>query len=169
MIALEADDRRGHERGGYTSNMIRRFFRHIREGFYGGPACGNVGVERLSGDDHVADYLDFCDCDRQHAGGHRNIEGSVKISAFVAYDHEEQAQLDDPATIKNLELRGSAWNTCKGSGIDELMETYEMKAPEKRWKPIKDNRARCVLCGSERRGRIKGRRKRSVRSKESKR
>ena len=32
-----------------------------------------------------------------------------------------------------------------------------MKAPEKRWKPIgKITAARCVLCGSERRGRIKG-------------
>ena len=40
-----------------------------------------------------------------------NIEGSVKISAFVAYDHEEQAQLDMiQATIKNLNM-WSAWNT----------------------------------------------------------
>ena len=46
-----------------------------------------------------------------------NIEGSVKISAFVAYDHEEQAQLDMiQATIKNLE-HGQRGILKQGSGI----------------------------------------------------
>ena len=66
-----------------------------------------------------------------------NIEGSVKISAFVAYDHEEQAQLDMiQATIKNLEHVVSVEYSSKDQEFDELMETKRMKAPEKRWKPI---------------------------------
>ena len=56
----------------------------------------------------------------------QNIEGSVKISAFVAYDHEEQSQLDMiQATIKNLEHVVSVEYSSKDQEFDELMETYE--------------------------------------------
>ena len=47
-----------------------------------------------------------------------NIEGSVKISAFVAYDHEEQAQLDMiQATIKKSGTCGQRGILKQGSGI----------------------------------------------------
>ena len=56
----------------------------------------------------------------------QNIEGSVKISAFVAYDHEEQSQLDMiQATIKNLEHVVSVEYSSKDQEFDELMKTYE--------------------------------------------
>ena len=42
----------------------------------------------------ATDYLDFMIVTGNMQEVTHNIEGSVKISAFVAYDHEEQAQLD---------------------------------------------------------------------------
>ena len=41
----------------------------------------------------------------------QNIEGSVKISAFVAYDHEEQAQLD------MIQVDDQESGTCGQRGI----------------------------------------------------
>ena len=50
----------------------------------------------------------------------------MKISAFVAYDHEEQSQLDMlQATIKNLEHVVGVEYSSKDQEFDELMETYE--------------------------------------------
>ena len=69
-----------------------------------------------------------------------NIEGSVKISAFVAYDHEEQAQLDMiQATIKNLEHVVSVEYSSKDQERTSLMETYEDESAEKRWKTYRED------------------------------
>ena len=85
--------------------MIRRFFRHIREGFYG---VGRHAAMSVSSASAVTITLLIISIFMIVTGNMQevthNIEGSVKISAFVAYDHEEQAQLDMiQATIKNLE------------------------------------------------------------------
>ena len=91
--------------------MIRRFFRHIREGFYG---VGRHAAMSVSSASAVTITLLIISIFMIVTGNMQevtqNIEGSVKISAFVAYDHEEQSQLD--------------------------MIQATIKAPEKRWKPI---------------------------------
>ena len=90
-IALEA----GHivadmnEEG--ISNMIRRFFRHIREGFYG---VGRHAAMSVSSASAVTITLLIISIFMIVTGNMQevthNIEGSVKISAFVAYDHENK-------------------------------------------------------------------------------
>ena len=107
--------------------MIRRFFRHIREGFYG---VGRHAAMSVSSASAVTITLLIISIFMIVTGNMQevthNIEGSVKISAFVAYDHEEQAQLDMiQATIKNLEHVVSVEYSSKDQEFDELMETYE--------------------------------------------
>lgn len=70
--------------------MIRRFFRHIREGFYG---VGRHAAMSVSSASAVTITLLIISIFMIVTGNMQevthNIEGSVKISAFVAYDHEE--------------------------------------------------------------------------------
>ena len=107
--------------------MIRRFFRHIREGFYG---VGRHAAMSVSSASAVTITLLIISIFMIVTGNMqevtKNIEGSVKISAFVAYDHEEQSQLDMlQATIKNLEHVVGVEYSSKDQEFDELMETYE--------------------------------------------
>ena len=107
--------------------MIRRFFRHIREGFYG---VGRHAAMSVSSASAVTITLLIISIFMIVTGNMqevtKNIEGSVKISAFVAYDHEEQSQLDMlQATIKNLEHVMGVEYSSKDQEFDELMETYE--------------------------------------------
>ena len=107
--------------------MIRRFFRHIREGFYG---VGRHAAMSVSSASAVTITLLIISIFMIVTGNMQevtqNIEGSVKIAAFESYDHEEQAQLDMiQATIKNLEHVVSVEYSSKDQEFDELMETYE--------------------------------------------
>ena len=99
--------------------MIRRFFRHIREGFYG---VGRHAAMSVSSASAVTITLLIISIFMIVTGNMQevthNIEGSVKISAFVAYDHEEQAQLDMiQATIKESGTCGQRGILKQGSGI----------------------------------------------------
>ena len=107
--------------------MIRRFFRHIREGFYG---VGRHAAMSVASASAVTITLLIISIFMIVTGNMqevtKNIEGSVKISAFVAYDHEEQSQLDMlQATIKNLEHVVGVEYSSKEVEFDLLLATYE--------------------------------------------
>ena len=56
----------------------------------------------------------------------QNIEGSVRISAFVAYDHEEQSQMDLlQAQIRSLPGVVSVEFSGKDQEFDALLATYD--------------------------------------------
>ena len=107
--------------------MIRRFFRHVREGFYG---VGRHAAMSVSSASAVTITLLIISIFMIATGNMQqvmmNLEGSVKISAFVAYDHEEQSQMDMiQAKIKNIDSVVSVEFSSKDNEFDELMSTYD--------------------------------------------
>ena len=107
--------------------MISRFFRHIREGFYG---VGRHAAMSVSSASAVTITLLIISIFLIATGNMQqvmmNLEGSVKISAFVAYDHEDQSQMDMiQAKIKNIDSVVSVEFSSKDQEFDELMSTYD--------------------------------------------
>lgn len=107
--------------------MIRRFVRHLKEGFYG---VGRHAAMSLSSASAVTITLLIISIFLIVTGNMQavtqNIEGSVRISAFVAYDHEEQSQMDLlQAQIRSLPGVVSVEFSGKDQEFDALMATYD--------------------------------------------
>ena len=107
--------------------MIRRFVRHLKEGFYG---VGRHAAMSLSSASAVTITLLIISIFLIVTGNMQavtqNIEGSVRISAFVAYDHEEQSQMDLlQAQIRSLPGVVSVEFSGKDQEFDALLATYD--------------------------------------------
>lgn len=107
--------------------MIKRFFRHIREGFFGVGRHAAMSVSSASAVTITLTIISvFLIVTLNLQSVTQNIEGSVKISAFVDYDHEEQSQLDQmQAKINSLPGVEKVEYSPKETEFNFLLETYE--------------------------------------------